>query len=190
MTALSHHDRVRAGLADRLGELASIGAGHAAGALATLLGRPFEMRVPSVRVLAPDEAAPFSRDERAFSGVLFSVRGGPGGELALLLGPADREALLAALLGPGAGVAAQAESALCEVGNVVASHALSAVGDLLGETVLPSPPELALHDGAQAFARRVGARTGSGPVVSIEVELRARAGDLCALLAWVPEAIV
>ncbi len=190
MTALARHDRAREGLADRLGELASIGAGHAAGALATLLGRPFEMGVPSVRVLAPGEAVPFAHDERAFTGVLFSVRGGPGGELALLLAPADREALLAALLGGGASVAAQAASALSEVGNIVASHALSAVGDLLGETVLPSPPELALHDGARALARRVGARTGSRPVVSIEVELSARAGGLRALLAWVPEAIV
>ena len=147
MSAVSHHDESRARAVDRLCELTSIAAGHAAGALATLLARPFEMSVPKARVLEPGRAdvalaTRLGGDVRAWSGALFEVNGGLGGTLAVLFPPASRDALLAALLGDSAGIEPQAESALREVGNIVSSHALSAMGALLGVSVLPSTPQL------------------------------------------------
>jgi len=75
---------------DRVRELTSIGAAHAATALAGLVGRPCRMRVPTVRMLAADQlTAPFvvsaSADVReGMAGIFFEVEGGLGGELALL----------------------------------------------------------------------------------------------------------
>ncbi len=194
MTALAHHDEAHASAVDRLSELASIGAGRAAGALATLLARPFEMRVPRARVLAPGHFdAPFAgklaADPGAWAGALFDVEGGPGGVLAVLLPPACRDALLTELLGENAGIEPQAESALREVGNIVASHALSAIGDLLGESVLPSLPRLELAGAPRELARLVAERAGDRPALRIEVELRDRPGSLRSLLVWVPSEI-
>jgi chemotaxis protein CheC len=194
MTAAAHRDESHERAVDRLCELASVGAGHAAGALATLLGRPFEMRVPEARVLAAGAAgAPLvtqlGGDERDWAGVLFDVSGGPGGVLALFLAPNARGTLLAALLGKNAGVDEHARSALCEVANIVASHALSAIGDLVGAIVLPSPPELAATDAPRAFAQLIADRAGEAPVLRIEVELCDRANELPALLVWVPAQI-
>ena len=192
MTATAHHDSPRARAVDRLCELANIGAGHAAGALATLCARPFVMGVPVARVVeAPAFAAPFASDlggdGRSWTAVSFEVRGGPGGVLSLLIAPPAREALLSQLLGESAGVEAHAESALSEVGNIVASHALSAIGDLLHAAVLPSPPRLALTAGARAFNERVASLAGAREaLLRIEVELSDRAGAIRALLVWVP----
>ncbi len=193
MTAVAHHDESHDHAVDRLRELASIGAGHAAGALATLLARPFEMRVPQARVLEVGSAdAAFATrlggDTREWSGVLFDVLGGLGGTLAVLFPPRSRDALLAALLGDAAGIEPQAESALREVGNIVASHALSAIGELLGASVLPSTPQLELHGAPRELARRVAARTGERPTLRIEVELCDRAKAIRALLVYAPDA--
>lgn len=185
MIAAPHHDQARASAVDRLCELTSIGAGHAAGALATLLARPFEMRVPVARVVE----ARHVEQERAGAGVLFDVSGGLGGTLALLFSAASRDALLAALLGKNAGVAEQAESTLREVGNIVASHALSAIGAVLGVSVLPSTPRLELREAPRALAHRVAARTGERPALRIEVELCDRVGEVQASLVYVPAAI-
>jgi chemotaxis protein CheC len=194
MTQLAHQDGAEARAVDRACELTSIGAGHAAGALATLLARPFVMGVPSARVLsagAADEglAARLGGDPRAGSGVLFEVHGGLGGTLALLLAPPAREALLGLLLGENAGVEPQAESALREVGNIVASHVVSALGALLGASVLPSPPQLELEGAPRALAALVAARAGERSVLRIEVALCDRASELPMLLVYVPDSL-
>jgi chemotaxis protein CheY-P-specific phosphatase CheC len=195
MTATAHHDSARARAADRLRELASVGAGHACGALATLLARPFVMSVPEARVLAPRAIrAPFATrlggDERCWSGVCFDVSGGPGGALALFLAEDARTLLLAKLLGEHARDAKHAESALCEVGNIVASHALSAIGELVGAIALPSPPHFIATHATEAFAQRLAERARDRALLRIEVELSDRAGELRALLVWAPGEIV
>ncbi len=191
MTPTSSHATFSDRVADRARELTSIGAGHAAGALATLLGRPCEMGVPALQLLAPGEAAPLASDlggtPAAWSGTLFEVEGGFGGVLAVLLSPAGRADLLKTLLGARASARPHAESALREVGNILASHALSALGDVLGQRVLPSPPTLAWQDAPAALARALAERASASPRLRIEVEIRDRAGVRLALLVYVPD---
>jgi chemotaxis protein CheY-P-specific phosphatase CheC len=194
MTAAAHHDSVRARAVDRLCELASIGAGHAAGALATLLAKPFVMGVPEARAVDPQApeaplAAQLGGPESAWSGVFFDVSGGPGGTLALFVAPPARNMLIAALLGELAREPAHAESALCEVGNIVASHALSAIGDLLHTLVLPSPPQYHALEATRAFAHLLRARASAASLLRIEIELSDRAGELRALLVWAPSEV-
>lgn len=177
---------------DRVRELVSIGAGHAAGALAGLVGRTCEMGVPTVERLAAREAAAPRAGERDLAGVLFELQGGTGGVLALLFPASTCERLLERLLGPGPRAAESdeaAQSALCEVGNILASHAANALGEMLGVPILPSLPQLALTDAPAALASLVATRAPREPALRIEAEIRDRARELRGILVLVPDTI-
>lgn len=173
---------------DRVRELVSIGAGHAATALAGLMGRTCEMRVPTVRLAGG--AAPAIESD--LTGVLFELEGGTGGVLALLFPGATCERLLEHLLGPGHGAGhkdSAAQSALREVGNILASHAANAVGEMLGTPVLPSIPMLALEDAPAALENLLALRHGAEPALRIEAEICDRAHELRGILVLVPDTI-
>jgi len=164
---------------DRLCELVNVGAGHAAGALARLLGCPIRMSVPRVhRSRSSRGVAPGA----GTSGIFFEVEGGIGGVFAVLFPPPVRDALLAELLGDAVGEDGEGESALREVGNILASHALSAVADLIGARVLPSLPTLAL-DAAGSVLASLQVRYDEP---AIESRLVDPSGDLRGLLVWIP----
>ena len=164
---------------DRLCELANVGAGHAAGALAQLLGCPIRMSVPRVQ-RGGTGAAPSGGP--GTSGIFFEVEGGIGGVFAVLFPPRERDALLAELLGEARPESEQSESALREVGNILASHALSAVADLVGARVLPSLPTLALEAAGSVLAS-FQARFDEP---AIESQLVDPGGHLRGLLVWIP----
>ena len=164
---------------DRARELASIGAGHAASALAGITGRTCEMRVPSVQSA--------SLPESDLTGVLFELTGGTGGVLALFFPVATRDRLLEHLLGSSERATTRAHSALCEVGNILASHAVNAVGEMVGETMLPSPPRLALTDAPAALANLLALRHGEEPGLRIQTEIFDRAGELRGIFVFVPD---
>lgn len=178
-------ERVRGEL-DRLCELANVGAGHAAGALARLIGCTVWMDPPRVRVSSRrgSEEANGALGV-ATSGVFFEVQGGMGGTFGVLFPRRAREALLEALVGDPDPHSEEAESALREVGNILASHALSAVADLIGDRVLPSLPVLA-EEAAGAVLTTLQAR---GEPVRIESRLVDGSGGLRTLLVWIPAAI-
>ncbi len=170
---MSHHSPREL---DRWAELANIGAGHAAGALAVLLGRTIRMQVPRLSeapTRAPEPAAP----EPDATGVLFRVEGGFGGSLAVLFPDSARASLLARLLGTPESESApeQVESALGEAGNILASHALSALADTLAARVVPSVPQV-----ERCATRRPGP-------LRIETPLVDAAGTLQGLLVWTPD---
>ncbi len=163
---------------DRYCELANIGAGHAAGALASMMGRPIRMRVPQVVHRAPGEARAVAEPA---AGIFFDVIGGIGGHFVVLLSREACTELVRSLLGEESLVSEEAVSALSEVGNVLASHALSAVADQLGSLVLPSIPDVVLDTPDAAFADRVG-----DPTPQIENTLEDEQGRACGVLVWVP----
>jgi chemotaxis protein CheC len=172
---------------DRVRELASIGAGHAATALAGLTGRTCEMRVPTVRL--EGAGAPPLAGERDMAGVFFEVEGGLGGVLALLLPAATCERLLAHLLGGEWTLRSDplAQSALREIGNILASHAADAVGETLGVRMLPSLPMLALEDAPGALATLLALREPAAPTLRVETEIHDRAHELRGILVFVPD---
>ena len=177
---------------DRLSELLNIGAGHAAGALALLLGRTFWMRVPrALRVGAEGawpalEAGP--RGEIASgAALLFEVEGSLGGIVALFLPGASLEALERRLLGGEAETRPElSESALREAGNVVVSHVCSAIADTLGARLVPSLPVLVLEDGEAGLGALAGRRGRAW--LRIESEIVDADGDLRGLLVFLPDA--
>ncbi|MCU0670869.1 MAG: chemotaxis protein CheC [Myxococcota bacterium] len=168
---------------DRLCELANVGAGHAATALARLVKRPIRMSVPRLRMgaAAPAIDGPDGGDAWIF----FEVQGALGGALVLRLPGAARAALVAELVGDDE-TGAHAESALREVGNILASHALSAVADLVGSRVLPSLPSLVFEATGPALAAWRARATGR---VCIETHLVDDAGRATVELVWIPNEV-
>lgn len=168
---------------DRLRELTNIGAGHAAGALAELLGVPVRMHVPR---LWTRRAAGASDGETGVA-VCFDVHGEPGGRLVVLFPESGIDALLETWVGaPEPERIGQVESALEELGNILASHALSAVADTVGQMVLPSVPRL-VNDAARESAGRLPGEPGAP--VRIENELVDADGRLRGVLVWIPDAL-
>ena len=155
---------------DRLCELANIGAGHAATALARLIGRPIRMSVPCVRMGSTLTGAAAHATDGAW--IFFEVQGAMGGALVLRLPCPARHELVKELVGADAS-GAHAESALREVGNILASHALSAIADLVGTHVLPSLPSLVFDASGPALAAW---RSRAAGRVCIETHLVDEAG--------------
>ena len=82
------------------------------------------------------------------TGIVFELDGMRDGVVALLLSAAGRERVIEIL-----GAEAQADSALREVGNIVASHSVSAVADRLGGRVGLSVPTLVREDAGSVLDR-------------------------------------
>jgi chemotaxis protein CheC len=174
---------------DRLGELANIGAGHAATAFSRLAGRPIWMEVPRVRtgddvVDLDDELADWS------TGVFFEF----GGYLSALVGilfegPAS-EALVRTVVGEeNEDLSPHAiESALMEIGNILASHVASAIADTVGVRLLPSIPTLAMQSAEAEFNAMIENRPGEHPL-RIDCELRDLSGTLGGRLVLIPDLI-
>ncbi len=168
---------------DRLCELANVGAGHAATALARLVKRPIRMSVPRLRMgaAAPAIDGPDGGDAWIF----FEVQGALGGALVLRLPGAARAVLVAELVGDD-DAGAHAESALREVGNILASHALSAVADLVGARSLPSLPSLVFEAAGPALAAWRARAAGR---VCIETHLVDDVGRAAVDLVWIPNEV-
>jgi chemotaxis protein CheY-P-specific phosphatase CheC len=108
-----------------------------------------------------------------------------GGALVLRLPFSARQTLVEELLG-GDASGGHAESALREVGNILASHALSAVADLVGGRVLPSLPSLVFDATGPALAAW---RSRAAGRVCIETHLVDDAGASHVELVWIPEEV-
>jgi chemotaxis protein CheY-P-specific phosphatase CheC len=108
--------------------------------------------------------------------------------VALLFPARARDALLAALAGREAGQVPRpfAESALAEVGNILVSHAVSAMADTLGVAMRPSPPLLALEGGVSVLAERLSQR-GAGVALRLEAEISDPSGEMRSRLVFVPD---
>jgi chemotaxis protein CheC len=177
---------------DRVRELVSIGAGHAATALAGLTGRTCEMQVPTVQRLAPAHGGGPSPGGEPDVGVLFELEGGTGGVLAVLFQGSTCDRLIERLLGAASGVRRSddaAQDALREVGNILASHAANAVGATLGVAMLPSVPHLALEAAGEALASLIAARHPHEPALRIAAEFSDRERELRGTLVLVPDTI-
>lgn len=178
-------------------ELANIGAGHAAGAFAQLVGRTIWTDVPVL--VQPSEAGPASNDgssggtaddaesHRWCTGVFFEFEGCLEAHVGILFPGASSEALVRRIVGIESGELSPAliESALMEVGNILASHVASAIADTLSARLLPSIPTLAMESAEAALAAWIERRVG-GDALRIESVLHDEQHELLGRLVFVP----
>lgn len=181
---------------DRLTELANIGAGHAAGAFAQLVGRTIWTDVPilvdgkgddreSPRHVLADE--PDASTDHWCTGVFFEFDGCVDALVGILFPGAASETLVRRIVGIESGELDPSviESALMEVGNILASHVASAIADTLHARLLPSIPALAMEDAENAFSAWIEDRLGS-QALRIESGLHDESGHLRGRLIVVP----
>ncbi len=170
---------------DRLSELVSIGAGHAASAFAMLTGRTVWMGVPKVIERSSPAAGDPSRD--FMTGVFFEFEGCVEAAVGILFHAPASEAVVRRVVGMDEGELSPhvIESALMEVGNILASHVASAIADTLRQRLLPSIPTLAMNAAGTEFERFVALREGPHPV-RIESSLIDESGELGGLLVMIP----
>lgn len=132
---------------DALREISNIGVAHAATALSQLIGKSISLNVPKVVMLdiakVPEA---FGGAERLVAGIHLQMLGDARGNILIVL-PRDSAVKLLGKLLPrerseGTLLSELEISALKEVGNILASAYLNALGSLLKKTLIPSVPVL------------------------------------------------
>ena len=126
---------------DALRELANIASGTAATALSQMLAREVEINVPRALALPPADAVDECGDpEQHVAGVVVPIRGDIDGMVTLLI-PYEQAEGLCRLLGVEAHTEV-GDSALREIGNILATSYLSGLGAMTGLALEPSLPQL------------------------------------------------
>jgi chemotaxis protein CheC len=162
---------------DALREVANIGCGHAANALSRLMGgRQVDLSVPRALVTDPAGAAELLGGEAPVVASWLGMTGELRGVLLLVLPTQHSTALETLLLGGRDADAAERDSMLMEVANIVASACLSAIGKLTGWTLMPTVPSLRRGSAHGVVEAAVGQVRGKvGPVVVLEARFSSSA---------------
>lgn len=164
---------------DTLKEISNIGMGHAATALSQMIGQRITLRVPRVSVTEIKEVPDrLGGAEALMVGITLQILGDARGSIMLLFPQESAHRLLCSLLNReerGLVMNELTVSALKEVGNILASAYLSAIGNLLHKTLIPSVPMLA-YDMAGAVADYVLIDLSQGGDLALMVETDFSAG--------------
>lgn len=134
---------------DALKEVGNVGAGNAATALSQIINRKIDMTVPQVAILPLGEVPDVvGGPEIMVAGVFLRVFGPAPSSILFLLPRDSAFALVDMLMGRERGLThhldAMDESALLEIGNILAGAYLNALSFFTRFTLLPSIPALAM----------------------------------------------
>ncbi|MBN1762560.1 MAG: chemotaxis protein CheC [Methanomicrobia archaeon] len=130
---------------DALSELGNIASAHAVTSLAEMTGMIIDMEVPSVDVVPLTDMKHQIETERIGAGILIGLEGSFSGHMQILFPKQSALTLTDLLMGRMPGetmniVSEMEESALKEIGNILASSFCDAIADFLQFSLLPSPP--------------------------------------------------
>ncbi len=143
---------------DALKEISNIGMGHAATALSQLIGQTVHLKVPRITIAdIADMPELVGGAEEVVVGITLQIFGDARGTILLIFPRESATQLLVRLVGKKPEDLIFDElsaSALKELGNILASAYLSALGGLLHMTLIPSIPLLA-YDMAGAVVDNV-----------------------------------
>jgi chemotaxis protein CheC len=178
-------------LEDRLREVTSIGAAHAASALAKLFDRVVMIEPPRCRKLdVADIASAIFRPEEWVAGVFVEVTGAVRGRMGILLSQDVVEDVLERLgVGLADGLDERARSALGELGNIATSAAVTAMAELEGGIVLPSTPWVGYDTAGALLIEALHPYLERLPAYLAETELADRDRVLPLRFLWIPEAV-
>lgn len=134
---------------DVLKEIGNIGAGNAATALAKLLNKKVEMKVPQIRIMGFSEVNEvLGGAETPVVGILLAVLGDISGYILFVLEQSAANTLVNILMSKKPDEEMEYNeitlSALKEIGNILTSSYLSALSALTGLTIKPDVPALAI----------------------------------------------
>ena len=164
---------------DRLCALASVGADLASTAFGRILGGTVAYRAP--RICGPaDKTDP----DRWCTGIVFEADGDMTGLVAIVLPEPDRDHAVEMMVGESEPREQIVESALRELGNIIASQTVSAIADSLGATIMLSVPTLVMQDAGVVLLSLI---TQRGAWIRIETDLYRPDEPLSVLLVFAPD---
>lgn len=141
-------DNISAQYLDVLKEIGNIGAGNAMTALAQMLGRKVDMKVPQIMLLDfPQVGEAMGGEETLMAGIYFKVDGDITGSIMFLLESESAKALVSMMMGtpPSEGAFSDMEaSALKEIGNIIAGSYLNSLAQLTNLKIFPSVPDMTM----------------------------------------------
>lgn len=132
---------------DALCEIGNIGSGNAATALSSMLDKPVNISVPKIKILDYDTVVEkMGGPEKLLVGILFSVSGDVTGMMMFLLQTEFAGSVLTTLTGEtfqeDGTVDEMGESAMREIGNIMAASYINAISVMTGMAINISVPSL------------------------------------------------
>ncbi|MHA1988017.1 MAG: chemotaxis protein CheC, partial [Promethearchaeota archaeon] len=151
---------------DALQEVGNIGAGNAANALAQMINKRVDINIPSVEMVELDDYANSisKKDEKllvAWSNVvgktratvltLFNMKDAVD-ITSIIVDDTDKKQIdLRKKINKASDFPELYKSAISELGHILGSHYVSAIGDLLGLRLMTEPPDMSVDTGHQLF---------------------------------------
>ncbi|MFD2657180.1 MULTISPECIES: chemotaxis protein CheC [Gracilibacillus] len=133
---------------DVLKEVGNIGAGNAATALSSLLGKKIEMSIPSIRIVDFNELMDYvGGPEQVIVSVFLRIQGEAPGSMFFVLSPEESSSLVEQLTGTSGDNIEEndlAISAISEIGNILSGSYLSALSDFTSINMQPTVPNLTI----------------------------------------------
>ncbi|WP_127836347.1 chemotaxis protein CheC [Clostridium prolinivorans] len=126
---------------DALKEVGNIGAGNAATALSQLLNKKIDMTVPAVNIVSFNDI--FSRigGEEIVIGIIVRVLGDTPGNILFIFEKEAALNLIEILIGKREEqISEMGNSVLCEIGNIISSSFMNAIGKFTNLLIIPSVP--------------------------------------------------
>ncbi len=151
---------------DALQEVGNIGGGNAANALAQMINKRVDINIPSVEMVELDEFANTisKKNEKlliAWSNVigktratvlsLFNLKDAIDITSIIVDDPDKKQIDLRKRITKASDFPDLYRSALSEIGHILGSHYVSAIGDLLGLRLMTEPPDMSVDTGQQLF---------------------------------------
>ena len=153
---------------DVLREIGNIGAGNAATALARMLDRKIDMKVPKIQVMQFSEVGDIlGSPEEMVVGILLGIQGDITGSIMFVLDIEATRVMLNLVFARPADTVLEFDemncSAIQEMGNILAGSYLSALSTLTNLNIMPDVPSLAIDM--------------AGAVLSVPAIVQAKASD-------------
>lgn len=156
-----------------LSEVCTLGMEHAATALSQLMGKGVAIQVPRLQILEAAELSPLF-DAQEVTALHLLILGNVRGSILILLRRENAMRIVGLLLGKlpaeGEPLTEMERATLMEVGNILASACLNALGNALRMTLLPSVPTLTMGNAAELISRVVDPSTSGEAIVMIDTK--------------------
>lgn len=158
---------------DTLTAVCGFGLTHAATALSQLMGKPVRTEVPRLRLVAPEGIEDLFRS-RTGAVLRLQILGNLQGSIVIVLPEENARHALEILLGarpaPGEPYGELEVSTLLEIGNILASACLNALGARLKMALLPSLPQMDCGDAAILLSRALPPSGEDGAILMIDTD--------------------
>lgn len=140
-------DKLNETCIDILKELGNIGSGNAITALASIIGKKIDMKIPSVKLMDFNEVQNiFGLADAIIVGIYFDLEGSVKGNILFSLDIESASYLIEYLMGVNAGEEFSdiEKSALQEIGNIMAGSYVSSLSTLTNLDMKISPPAISI----------------------------------------------